>query len=970
MSNSDLSALLKGLQGHQLWRPTKGNYEGSDDWYDPVEGINKNIDNDIKTTTEEMRIVGAQIKADVERAQQRLMDTPQLISDAASAAIKVQEASAKLSEQNYAEDQTSDQPDVTPADGQSKDATGVEKTPRTTKKISSVSASRVDTRVNPPPTLVQKDTKPRTQEVNTAALDNKSELNEVFNENQLKVDENSPQGVDRGKLAVRSAYVGGSGSDGELRNQNRTSAQAVSGWWHFVRGEGASIAFNIAGEEGRTWTYAEAVDKGRYDLATKISKELGFQWLQKTGGFKKLNPWQLQNQVYPEMRRLQELEANEILQKQNKDLKKVRVASNIAELASLLEGEDPGRAIFGTAENNYKDGFLYTHLKEFSDPTKPLKERRIEALNAVIDLMEEGNKNGSIDLGTMIAFRNSFIDHSSGKKNATLDDIPWAKKSMGRLNNLIGKATAEKEAEDRLIRNGTIRNAMSDASVELKKEFPNGVHESDLRAKMLEIQKRLNDEGINIDLDDTRFTLKNFSTIEDLSDEDLKTQIIDIFRTPGPKDWTKARQLAERIYDVDDKELWLVRVKDHERLKTTAREYFDKNILPTINANQTIVDDKTRGLVRDHYWKQFESRYWDGILFGPDTLNTEDALSAAAAFVNKDMNIQKDITSVVSQVSEGVSIKAQEDNITSTISHFDGMDGKTIRNTIITSDKFLPGEKQSLAIQLKDINQISHYYGQLSKRLKLTQNGIPVSGAQLLRARLTALDEEAIRSISPNVNKKTLIQKIENIHGLNTRVDSHKASQIEIDSSNGNSAGYKILVEANDTFFSSLQKNPDFTLELNPDFQGDLPEFYSKDKKLSDYTINEVSQLADTGAFTKIGNYNIDPTNLKILLREMAGASGDNPTTPFDESKLYESGFSIKFTPDIEKELILRLAVQKANQVNYTGGALSGWLTSRVLPSADIKTITSLLDNKIFDDKWNSPTALLPGLVQEMIKQY
>ena len=135
MSNSDLSALLKGLQGHQLWRPTKGNYEGSDDWYDPVEGINKNIDNDIKTTTEEMRIVGAQIKADVERAQQRLMDTPQLISDAASAAIKVQEASAKLSEQNYAKDQTSDQPDVTPADGQSKDATGVEKTPRTTKKI-------------------------------------------------------------------------------------------------------------------------------------------------------------------------------------------------------------------------------------------------------------------------------------------------------------------------------------------------------------------------------------------------------------------------------------------------------------------------------------------------------------------------------------------------------------------------------------------------------------------------------------------------------------------------------------------------------------------------------------------------------------------------------------------------------------------------------------------------------------------
>ena len=686
----------------------------------------------------------------------------------------------------------------------------------------------------------------------------------------------------------------------------------------------------------------------------------------------------------------------------NEQLFKQKTSDNISK---LIEGqlESPSGdqiSFLGTAKFNYKDSYLWSMKEAYpSDTGKHELDGSLKAFvkNSIVGL------EGGLNPFKLETFLNQKVLARDGSgKMISIRDIPWIKKTgyLKILDSAIDDAKSQ-EATDIISKNRANTVNVSKAIVDRMNDLkPHERDESALARITREELKKASELGYSIDPNDQYFKAKDYQTVEDISDHAILTERLPPLLQGGKRNWNKITKEIARIKDVGLRNQTL----------TTYQKWFDDNAGdPSKIFNERfealIMENQTfQSLPNDVKIRQMRAlkQMWFGMAHKwaseGGEYSGEYLLNAAADFTEL-INNTADFSTIINGQQIYTTLKEQKLNERATLKLFSSQNQAQLQAALY-STTLHRGEDVAIQAILANDNYRSSFYDfifEKSPHLKGANFQIPIVGndgqptgqfrpmnsVDFMIGRIAMIDEKTIEKLT-GMNKREFLRNIVNHYQYNfTKEDKlnkilDKYPDINKDQSGliaiADANAYQSILRVGNNTFNTIKLNKDVT----PDNVTAKFPFYKPSKKASDYTIAEISLLNDSGFFSNIGLYNISPTMLKDILNELKGPN--NPATPSDmqlvdgklidvgdESLVFEQGSKLKFTKEIQNELILRAGIIRANNAASVSGSLSDWLQTKNIKQKDINSVLKLFETQSWSKAKSNHFSNLVNGVSEII---
>lgn len=976
---TELEKLIAGLKGKVPGEGLgKTNYDTG--WYDPSKDTNALIDADTKTYNEEDAKIAAQMKADIDRIGQRPIELAQLLTDTATAVKKVQEVKT-----DREEGRAYDLKEVS-LEGTNNKGT-LDK-----KSISSDEQIDKDKEITNDDDAKREETNNNTKELLKKSSEITANLNEVKSKKNVKNIENEKDlGKQSNDIETYVAAVNGSPASniasGEINNAFILRDRVTT----FIMGKDGGNMLIPTPNFPNGISLAKAIEEHPSEVA-QIQQQLGNIWYSyylKNGG-KPLNKRQQRDIIRPAMK---ELRARLVNDSNEISFEKAKHKYNIdkgIEIANIINGVHLDKtsgvpiSLFGTKEYGYKNSWLYQNHKAF--PSKEGEHIYMGALREFVSMAASSVENGFLDPHVAESLPKMLLPHKGSEgKTIALNQLPWVKKSnvFIHYDKAVNAGIIEKSNDAQKLQTANIIKYSEAARIEFEALNPKEQTEENLRIIGEKYVAEAKLQGISIDIQNPYWTFKNTLTVEDIADKDTLQKIAALVPS-GKGSYGQIQKLIGKINDVKLQNTTNEVYRQWFESDTNeASQLFNDKILPKIMETTTMKNLQShsdrRALInrlRTEYYGRVDS--WAGAVGEDSVYNNEHLMHTVATFIKDIENHDTKLNDLIDGSSIAVQKQKHKIDTNFNIENVNklGSDIHQLSNWL-GSKEFYPGEQFALQQVFQNPDFTSTFYNQLFKKTNFRRmSGIPIYNAKgeqtgtrkaevkdIILQRIVKLDDAKFKEITGMAKEEALVKFVNHykqhfgVHGGINKILQH----FDIPD---NSSGL-ISVAAADKYAAALtyKNNTVNTIELNPNTSHeDLSStfsFYKKDKKASEYTLAEVGKLLASGKIRSIGKYNISFDDFANITEQFL----INPANPNDNRDKWENMAVLKFTPDIQRELILRAGLLKANKSAMNNGALTNWLQTKYLSKEDIKSLSQIFKTKSFlNSSVSNPNSLVTGV--------
>ncbi len=969
---------------------------------------NDHIDREGKTHKEEGAELAKIVSDDIVRAQQRLMDSPDLVKSMALAWSDWEKASESRAERKRGAKIESNQ---TITENEELHISKNEKEIDKIDKVGSMTYSIPDLTEylenNDKALKIIQELKTdynKSKEVQTYAKESfvtRRDVNEgISNDNLKNIEENDDIGSQAFQVEMASATMQGSPYDinlaKDIKSGNHFQQQfetylspGSKGYTQVVydiKDHPDGINLERAIQEGRTTVIPAILESLRDKFYTAANRHNGFR----------LNAYQRNNITMPAFNNLVKAnlaESSKVALTNSKltyNAKQGEVINQIIEGTYEINGIEV--SLLGTKELGYTNSYLYQLSKQF--PSAPGEHPLSGALLAWTGKASTALVAGTIDVEKFRTFLDSYVEAKDGSGKIRIRDIPWIKKTgyVIALDKKIAEVISERNANNLALKRNDIINASDAVRDKMLSLNPKERTETRLNGIIKSIVDEYRDKNIIIDISSPNFTAKDFPTIEDDNDDFIVNhRIPQLVREGGKSNWTQIQQELEKINDIDTYNTQSTKYKNWFDSDTgDVGKVWEGRILPEIQNNPLFQDlDPAVQQVRLNQLKeQFYSNVYSWTTNANSKFSNEHLVTATGDFLTE---IKNNESNAFENMVKGAPIykghAEQQKDLKKAIQAFKPSflnKGKTQK--AINSEEFIGGEKIAIQAIVSSGNYDSSYFkkvfngANLANQKELEQDVIGADGnptgqkrkmnyVDFMIGRILNIDDEAIKELT-GMSKERLLAGIITAHKVNfSRTSKLNEMFNRFPETKNNTANSGVIASLDANTYSTVLRvgnnNAETITLINKDNIEDITTqfpFYKPSKKASDYTISEIIKLTESGLFSNIGRYNISADTFRRIIPELLGP--DNPATKdIREDLIFEKGSTLKFTKEVQLELLLRAGLERSNNSAGSTGALSMWLKTRKINEEDQAKILKLFKTGGWSKyKANNPNALVSGV--------